>query len=47
MVDENERTGEGVEVVEELEEEAFCELKDIMIMWSKKERWFVRRSSLR
>ena len=29
MVDENERTGEGVEVVEELEVEAFCELKDI------------------
>ena len=29
VVNENERTGEGVEVVEELEEEAFCELKDI------------------
>ena len=29
VVDENERTGEVVEVVEELEEEAFCELKDI------------------
>ena len=29
VVIENERTGEGVEVVEELEEEAFCELKDI------------------
>ena len=29
VVDENERTGEGVEVVEELEVEAFCELKDI------------------
>ena len=28
-VNENERTGKGVEVVEELEEEAFCELKDI------------------
>ena len=28
-VDENERTGKGVEVVEGLEEEAFCELKDI------------------
>ena len=29
VVDENERTGKEVEVVEELEEEAFCELKDI------------------
>ena len=29
MVDENERTGEEVEEVEELEEEVFCELKDI------------------
>ena len=29
VVNENERTGEGVAVVEELEEEAFCELKDI------------------
>ena len=29
VVNENERTGEGVEVVEELEKEAFCELKDI------------------
>ena len=29
VVNENERTWEGVEVVEELEEEAFCELKDI------------------
>ena len=29
VVDENERTGREVEVVEELEEEAFCELKDI------------------
>ena len=28
-MDENERTGVGVEVVKELEEEAFCELKDI------------------
>ena len=30
FVDENERTGRGVEVVKELEEEAFCELKDIV-----------------
>ena len=29
VVDENEWTGERVEVVEELEEEALCELKDI------------------
>ena len=29
LVDENERTGEVVEVAEELEEEAFCELNDI------------------
>ena len=29
LVDENERTGKEVEVVEELEEEAFCEMKDI------------------
>ena len=29
VVDVNERTGEGVEVVKGLEEEAFCELKDI------------------
>ena len=29
MVDENERTRERVEEVEELEEEASCELKDI------------------
>ena len=48
LVDENERTVKGVEVVEELEEKASCELKDIddMIMWSWKERWFVRRLSL-
>ena len=47
LVDENERTGKGVEVVEELEERASCELKDIddMIMWSWKEKWFVRLSS--
>ena len=29
LVNENERTEEGVELVEELEEEAFCELKDV------------------
>ena len=29
LVNENERTGKEVEVVEELEEEAFCEYKDI------------------
>ena len=29
VVDENERTGKEVEVVKELKEEAFCELKDI------------------
>ena len=28
-MNENERTGKGVEVVEDLKEEAFCELKDI------------------